>query len=182
MRFDFAPNAFEISDDGRSAGTPEQRANDIHAAFEDHTVAAVMSAAGGNSTHEVLTHLDAGRLRAHPKAFIGQSDNTFINAFLYSQAGIISYTGLTFATNFGESNVSAAAEEVLLGYGPLQLRSSSIRTPNLVAKSQAGDVVDLDVNRPGVDVWLQSGRAEARLVGGGGWYPCRFNRGRAVGS
>lgn len=170
LRCDFSQHAFEISDDGRSAGTAEQRAHDLHTAFADPSVAAVFSAVGGLASHEVLAHLDSERLRAHPKAFIGRSDNTFINAFLYSRAGITSYTGATFVTQFGESNVAPetlrSIEEVLLGRGPLQLRSSSVRTQNSVPTTYAGEVHRWSDKRPGQDVWLRPGRVEARLVGG----------------
>lgn len=170
LRCDFSPHAFEISDDGRSAGTPEQRADDLHTAFADPSVAAVLSAVGGLSSHELLPHLDADHLRAHPKAFIGRSDNTFINAFLYSKAGITSYTGATFVTQFGGSDVAEetlrSIESVLLGRGPLRMRSSAARIQNSVPTTHTDEVHRWTEKRPGQDVWLQPGHVEAPLVGG----------------
>lgn len=170
LRCDFSRHAFEISDDGRSAGTPEKRAHDLHTAFADPSVSAVLSAVGGLSSHELLPHLDADHLRNHPKAFIGRSDNTFINAFLYSKAGITSYTGATFVTQFGGSDVAEetlrSIEEVLLDRGPLRLRSSTVRIQGSVPTTHTDKVHRWTENRHGQDVWLQPGRVEARLVGG----------------
>ncbi|WP_309633656.1 LD-carboxypeptidase [Aeromicrobium sp. SORGH_AS_0981] len=169
LRCDFAPNAFEISDDGRSAGTAAQRAEDLHGAFLDPDVSVVMSAVGGLASHELLPHLDADLLRSHPTAFVGRSDNTFLNAFLYSRAGLTSFTGASFVTQFGESDVppetSRSVEDVLLGSGPLRLESSPVRTQNSVPASYAGEVHRWSGGRAGTDVWLQHGRSAGRLLG-----------------
>lgn len=169
LRCDFSDHAFEISDDGRSAGTAAQRAEDLHTAFSDPSVTAVLSAVGGLSSHELLPHLDAELLRSHPTAFIGRSDNTYLNAYLYTRVGITSYTGATFVTQFGEFKVAPETEqsiqEVLLGQGELRLVTSPVRTQNSVPSSYTGEVYRWDQDRPGMDVWLRQGRAAGRLLG-----------------
>lgn len=169
LRCDFSDHAFEISDDGRSAGTAAQRAEDLHNAFSDPSVTAVLSAVGGLASHDLLPHLDAELLRSYPTIFIGRSDNTYLNAYLYTRVGVTSYTGATFVTQFGESNVAPETErsfhDVLLGRGEHRLVTSPVRTQNSVPSSYTGEVHRWAQDRPGMDIWLRPGRAEGRLLG-----------------
>jgi muramoyltetrapeptide carboxypeptidase LdcA involved in peptidoglycan recycling len=72
--------------------TPAERAADIHAAFDDPDIKAVLAVIGGEDQITVLPHLDADRLAAHPKPFFGYSDNTNLLNFLRT-AGVIGYYG-----------------------------------------------------------------------------------------
>ncbi|HEV7206500.1 MAG TPA: S66 peptidase family protein [Jatrophihabitans sp.] len=56
--------------------TPADRARDLHAAFADPTIRAVLSTLGGEDQLTVLPHLDPAVFRADPKPFLGYSDNT----------------------------------------------------------------------------------------------------------
>jgi muramoyltetrapeptide carboxypeptidase LdcA involved in peptidoglycan recycling len=76
------------------------RAKDIHAAFADPDVTAVIASIGGDDQITVLPHLDADLLRAHPKPFFGHSDNTCLLAYL-TGLGIVGYHGGSVMTEFG---------------------------------------------------------------------------------
>ena len=80
--------------------TPQQRAADLHAAFADPDIAAIITSIGGNDQIKVLPHLDADLIRAHPKPFYGISDNTNLCLFL-DRLGIVSYYGGTVMTTLG---------------------------------------------------------------------------------
>ncbi|MDF8265387.1 S66 peptidase family protein [Luteipulveratus flavus] len=80
--------------------SPAERAADVHAAFADPTIAAVMTSIGGNDQIKVLPHLDADLIRANLKPFYGLSDNTNLCAYL-SNLGIVSYYGGTVMTVLG---------------------------------------------------------------------------------
>ncbi|MER7467709.1 S66 peptidase family protein [Streptomyces sp. NPDC097981] len=80
--------------------TPEERAADIHAAFADPEVKAVIASIGGDDQITVLPHLDAELLRAHPKPFFGYSDNTNLLLFLRN-LGIVGYHGASVMTELG---------------------------------------------------------------------------------
>jgi len=76
------------------------RATDIHAAFTDPGIAAVIASIGGDDQITVLPHLDAGLLRAHPKPFFGYSDNTCLLAYL-ARLGVVGYHGGTVMVELG---------------------------------------------------------------------------------
>lgn len=80
--------------------TPQERAADIHAAFADPDVKAVMASIGGDDQITVLPFLDRELIRANPKPFFGMSDNTNLLAYLYS-TGIVGYHGATVMTALG---------------------------------------------------------------------------------
>jgi muramoyltetrapeptide carboxypeptidase LdcA involved in peptidoglycan recycling len=84
----------------RMEASAAERAADIHAAFADPDIAAVITSIGGDDEITVLPHLDAGLLRAHPKPFFGYSDNTCMQAYLAS-LGIVGYHGGSVMTEFG---------------------------------------------------------------------------------
>ena len=79
---------------------PADRAADIHAAFADPTIKAVIPSIGGDDELKVLPHLDAELIATHPKPFFGYSDNTNLHVFLWS-LGIVSYYGGAVMTQFG---------------------------------------------------------------------------------
>jgi muramoyltetrapeptide carboxypeptidase LdcA involved in peptidoglycan recycling len=79
---------------------PAARAADIHAAFADPDIAAVITSIGGEDEIRALPYLDAGLLRANPKPFFGYSDNTCLLAYLW-QLGTVGYHGGCVMVQFG---------------------------------------------------------------------------------
>jgi muramoyltetrapeptide carboxypeptidase LdcA involved in peptidoglycan recycling len=85
----------------RKLGTdPADRAADLHAAFADPKIKAVITSIGGEDEIRVLPHLDPELIRANPKPFFGYSDNTCLLAYLYSQ-GIVAYHGGCVMVQYG---------------------------------------------------------------------------------
>ncbi|MFI5617649.1 S66 peptidase family protein [Streptomyces sp. NPDC051567] len=84
----------------KMGATPEERAADIHTAFTDPDVKAVIASIGGDDQITVLPHLDRALLRANPKPFFGYSDNTNLLLFL-RELGIVSYHGGSVMVELG---------------------------------------------------------------------------------
>jgi muramoyltetrapeptide carboxypeptidase LdcA involved in peptidoglycan recycling len=84
------------------AASAAQRAADLHAAFADPSIAAVMASAGGDDQITVLPYLDASVFRSHPKPFFGYSDNTNLLVYLCS-LGLVSYHGGSVMVQLGRS-------------------------------------------------------------------------------
>jgi muramoyltetrapeptide carboxypeptidase len=75
-----------------SAGTVERRVAELHALFEDDSVAGIVCARGGAGAGWLLPRLDAALLRAHPKVFVGYSDVTLVHLYLNRQ-GLVTFHG-----------------------------------------------------------------------------------------
>ncbi|MGW6282491.1 S66 family peptidase [Kribbella sp. NPDC055071] len=80
--------------------TPQERAADLHAAWSDPTVRAVIASIGGSDQLTVLKHLDPVVFRADPKPFFGYSDNTNLLNFLYA-LGLPAFHGGSVMVQFG---------------------------------------------------------------------------------
>ncbi|HET8663107.1 MAG TPA: S66 peptidase family protein [Nocardioides sp.] len=76
----------------RLDATAEDRAADVNAAFADPTIRAVLATIGGDDQITVIPHLDADLVRAHPKPFLGYSDNTNLLCWLWTH-GVAAFHG-----------------------------------------------------------------------------------------
>ncbi|MEU8438396.1 S66 peptidase family protein [Streptomyces sp. NPDC029216] len=100
LREDFGLEPVEYPTTRRMGATPEERAADIHSAFADPGIRAVIASIGGDDQITVLPHLDRDLLRAHPKPFFGYSDNTNLLLFLRN-LGIVAYHGGSVMVELG---------------------------------------------------------------------------------
>lgn len=73
------------------AGTAEQRAHDLHAAFADPQIEGVLCTRGGWGSAELLPRLDASIVRANPKVFVGYSDHTSLHIWLWNELRLMSF-------------------------------------------------------------------------------------------
>ena len=80
--------------------SPAERAKDLHSAFTDPDIKAVLTSIGGEDEIKVLRHLDPEVLAANPKPFFGYSDNTNLHLFLWN-LGLVSYHGSAVMVQLG---------------------------------------------------------------------------------
>jgi muramoyltetrapeptide carboxypeptidase LdcA involved in peptidoglycan recycling len=62
------------------------RCDEIHSAFADPSITAIICTAGGTSSNELLKHLNYALIRSHPKIFCGFSDITVLHYAFLTQA------------------------------------------------------------------------------------------------
>jgi muramoyltetrapeptide carboxypeptidase len=78
---------------GYLAGTPEERAADLHWAFGDPGVEVVMQIRGGYGSGQVIPLLDFDLIAANPKPLVGMSDITLLHLALARHAGLVTLWG-----------------------------------------------------------------------------------------
>ncbi|MCX5597631.1 LD-carboxypeptidase [Streptomyces phaeochromogenes] len=100
LRTEYGLEPVEYPATRRMGSTPQERADDIHAAFADPDVKAVMASIGGDDQITVLPLLDRELIRANPKPFFGYSDNTNLLAYLWN-TGIVGYHGASVMGELG---------------------------------------------------------------------------------
>ncbi|MCX4761163.1 LD-carboxypeptidase [Streptomyces sp. NBC_01275] len=100
LREEYGLEPVEYPTTRRMGATPQERADDLHAAFADPDVKAVIATIGGDDQITVLPLLDRELLRANPKPFFGTSDNSNLLAFLYN-TGIVGYHGASVMCELG---------------------------------------------------------------------------------
>ncbi len=86
------------------AATPEQRLQDLHAAFADPEIDAVICIRGGYGSNYLLEGLDLELLRRNPKPFIGYSDHTAIATWMLDRAGVPVLHGPMVAADFSRGD------------------------------------------------------------------------------
>lgn len=86
------------------AATAEQRLADLHAAFADDAIDALICIRGGYGSNYLLEHLDLDLIRSHPKPLIGYSDHTAIQTWMLDQANLIALHGPMVAADFSRED------------------------------------------------------------------------------
>lgn len=81
-----------------SSSSVEHRVADLHAAFADPNVDAILTVIGGYNSHQLLPHLDMDLIRANPKILCGYSDITALQHAILVGADLVTYSGLHWST------------------------------------------------------------------------------------
>jgi len=79
----------------------EFRVEDLHDAFGDAHVKAILTVVGGFNSNQLLTYLDWDLIRNNPKIFCGYSDITALNNAIFAKTGLVTYSGPHYST-FGQ--------------------------------------------------------------------------------
>ena len=88
------------------AGTEEQRIKDTNWALNNPEISAIWASRGGYGCQHLVQHLDLKEFRKNPKWYVGYSDNTVIQSYLFKK-GFASIHGQTIKTSsFGVTEES----------------------------------------------------------------------------
>lgn len=82
--------------------TVEHRLRDLHDAFIDPTVKAIVAVSGGTTSNQLLPHINYDLIRSNPKILCGLSDITALINGIYTKTGMVTYYGPHFNV-FGAS-------------------------------------------------------------------------------
>jgi len=86
--------------------TDENRLEDLHNAFLDKEVDAIICARGGYGCLRLIDKIDYDLIKSHPKIFCGYSDITVLSAMFLKKSGLITYSGAMANGDFGQENIS----------------------------------------------------------------------------
>ena len=81
-------NNYLANDEFGSASITE-RVDDLHQAFVDPSIKAILASIGGFNSNELLPHLDYELIKANPKIICGYSDTTAILTAIFAKTGMI---------------------------------------------------------------------------------------------
>ncbi len=154
----FGKHVEELNDFDTS--TIENRLEDLHEAYADPAVQAIVPARGGSSVTQLLKHIDYELVKNNPKILCGLSDITALSYALYAKTGVVNYYGPHF-TMLATSRQTAYSfeymQKVLMSDAVIDVRPSE-HYNNALGES------DLIVNE---GYWaINEGKAEGECVGG----------------
>lgn len=137
---------------GYFAGTDEDRAADIMAAFKDPNVKAIFALSGGWGAARLLPLLDFDVIRASPKVIIGYSDITALLCGIHARTGMTTFHGPNGTSRWRPAVVAAAKQILFEGKSP------TIKNPVPDYDTLAQHSLRVQTINPGT--------AEGTLVGG----------------
>lgn len=143
----------------------EERIEDLHDAFRDPNVVAILTAIGGYNANQLLNYIDYSLIKENPKIFCGYSDITALSATIYKKTGLITYSGPHFSS-FGvkhgfeytlESFITAVTNDA-----PYEIEPSNFWSDDAWYLDQEARTF----NEQSGYLILQEGKAEGKLIGG----------------
>ena len=141
------------------------RVHDLHAAFADPDVAAVLTVIGGFSSNELLPHIDWDLIAANPKIFCGYSDITALQNAMFAATGLVTYSGPNWSSFGMRDQFTQTLEwftQAMFADAPIEVQPSATWTDDLWFMDQDNREV---LENEG---WwcLRDGAAEGRIIGG----------------
>ena len=103
FRVKIFPNA--LNKEGYLAGSDEERLEDLHGAFSDNEVNAILCSRGGYGTLRLLDKIDYNIIKNNPKIFIGSSDITNLLIAFYARAALKSFHALMLLNGFSKRDI-----------------------------------------------------------------------------
>jgi len=163
LKVSFSKHA-EESDEFLSSSV-KSRIDDIHEAFKDKNVKAVLATIGGFNSNQLLRYIDYSLIKRNPKIFCGYSDITAIANAIMKKTEIITYSGPGFS-NFG---MKKGFEQTLNYFKKCLFQKESFEV--IPSEKWSNDKWYLDQeNRKFIKnkgCWvINEGKAEGKIIGG----------------
>lgn len=136
-------NALKRMDE--SAGTPEQRAEDIHYMFSSEEIDAVICVQGGATANMVLPLIDFDLIAKNPKIFMGMSNITVLLNSIFARTGLVTFHG----------------NDVMFGFGRGRTRYDEQEFVGRLVEGKVGSV-----NKNSRWMTIRRGSGKGRLMGG----------------
>ncbi|MFP5229603.1 MAG: LD-carboxypeptidase [Acidobacteriota bacterium] len=101
------------------SGSVEERLADLHNAFADPSIAAVICTRGGYGSNYLLDGLDLDLIRSHPKPLFAYSDMTAVQTWLLDRIRLVAFHGPMVAADFslGKPGIHLESLRAAIGGG-----------------------------------------------------------------
>ena len=141
------------------------RVEDLHTAFSDRNVKAIITAIGGFNANQLLSYIDFDLIKKNQKLFCGYSDITVLQNAFFSKTGLVCYSGphfSTFGMELGFEYTQEYFKKCLFSEKPFVVQSSPEWSDDAWYINQKDRTFQ---KNPGFKIW-NSGQAQGTLVGG----------------
>ena len=158
---------------GYTAGTAQERAEDINSFFRNKNIKAIICFIGGNHSNQIIKYLDFDLISKNPKIFLGYSDATVLHLALNTQSKLVTFYGPAVLTQFSEN--PSVLPYTLDYFQKAVMNKNPIGTvrPSLKWTDETLDWFKKeDLKRPRKSSntkswkWLHPGKAKGKLLGG----------------
>lgn len=139
-----------VKGSGYKSRTVQERLDDLHQAFADKTIKAVMPIRGGYGSAQLLEKIDYALIKQNPKVFVGYSDITAMHIAIYQRTGLITFHGPVLLSQFNTYTMDI--------YKKALFSSESIGEIKNPESNSIRDAYPIRV--------IRAGKAEGEIVGG----------------
>ena len=149
----------------------KSRVEDLHEAFADKNVKAILTTIGGFNSNQLLKYIDYDLIRKNPKILCGYSDITALGNAIYQKTGLITYSGPHFSTFGMEKGLEYTIEyfkKCLMQDPPFEVKASKKWSDDEWWTNQEKREF---IDNKGYLV-INEGEAEGNIIGGN---QCTFN-------
>lgn len=151
--------------DGFDSSPIASRVSDLHEAFSDRNVKAILTVIGGYNANQLLPFIDWDLIAANPKILCGYSDITALSCGIHARTGLVTYSGPHYSTFGMRRQFNQTLEwftAAVMAEQPLVIEPARTWTDDAWYLDQD----NRDVH-PNDGFWVMAeGQAEGRLIGG----------------
>lgn len=143
----------------------ESRVEDLHAAFKDKNVKAILTVIGGFNVNQILDYIDYELIKNNPKIICGYSDITALLDAITAKTGLITYYGphfSTFGIKIGNEYTIEYFKKMLMENNLVEVKPSEKWSNDLWFLDQ--DKREFEINK-GIEV-INYGNGEGTIIGG----------------
>ena len=161
----FGKNVLNSTGEDYLCANIEDRIEDLHEAFKDKNVKAILTVIGGYNVNQILDYIDYNLIKENPKIICGFSDITALTNAIYAKTGLVTYSGPHFSS-FGMKKGFEYTEKY---FRKMFMQTESITIESSNEWSNDSWFIDQEnrtfIKNEGMKI-VNKGEAEGRIVGG----------------
>lgn len=161
----FGKNVYNVINDDYCCASIEDRVQDIHDAFKDKNVKAILTVIGGFNVNQILDYLDYNLIKENPKILCGYSDITALVNAIYEKTGLETYIGPHYSSFGMEKGLEYTIDyfkKMFMESDVIQIKSSNEWSDDLWFKNQKNRNF---IKNIGMKV-INRGVAKGNIIGG----------------
>lgn len=171
FKVSFGKNVMKVINDDFGCASILERIEDLHEAFKDKNVKAILTVIGGYNVNQMLDYIDYNLIKENPKILCGFSDITALSNAIYAKTGLVTYYGphfSSFGMKYGFNYTMDYFKQMLLSDSNIIIESSKEWSDDSWYKNQEDREF---IKNDGMRV-INKGNAEGKIIGGN---LCTFN-------
>ncbi len=165
FKVSFGKNVKNSINNDYKCASVEDRVNDLHDAFTDKNVKAILTVIGGYNVNQILDEIDYNLIKNNPKILCGFSDITALTNAIYTKTGLVTYSGVHFSSfgmKYGFEYSLEYFRRMFLTNEWIQIKSSKEWSNDLWFSNQENRMFE---KNEGMQI-IYEGKAEGKIIGG----------------
>ncbi len=161
----FGKNAMKYNNENFKCASIEDRIEDLHDAFKEKNVKAIITVIGGHNVNQILDYVDYELIKNNPKIICGFSDITALLNAIYAKTGLVTYIGpqfFSFGMKYGFDYSMEYFKKMCMQEDIIDIVSSLQWSNDSWMKNQDERTF---INNNGMEV-IYSGNAFGKIIGG----------------